>query len=152
MFRQALAILGVTALVFALSASPAVAAPNDGNGNKFVVDETFGPFPVGCGDVEVTIEFVAQFRERQKGRNVFLATFAVKAVYMNGAGETWVFQDRGADRGYLVDGELHIAITGRSGFGNIGRLVLKNPGPGEEIIFQKGQPIVPDLEACERLA
>ena len=153
MLRRVLAIVGAGVLSFSSWAIPAAAAPSDGNGNKEVVDEVFGPFPIGCGDVEVVVEFVAQFREPENGGNVFLNTYIVNSVYTNGDGETWVFTDRGADRGYLVDGELQIAVTGRSGFGNIGRLVVVNPfTPDEEIIFQKGQPIDPDAEACERLA
>lgn len=153
MFRQVFAIAGATALLFTLSVIPAAAAPSDGNGNKEVIDEVFGPFPIGCGDVEVVFEFVVQLRELENGGNVFLNTFIVDNVYTNGEGETWVFRDRGADRGYLVDGDLQVAVTGRSGFGNIGRLIVLNPfTPDEEIIFQKGQPISPDAEACERLA
>lgn len=147
-------VIGLAVSVLVLGFAPVVAAaPNDGNGNKFVVDETFGPFPIGCDDVQVTVDFEAQFMVREHGKNVEVATFNIELMYENGAGDSWVFRDRGADRLYFEDGVMYQAVTGRSGIGNIGRLVFVNPFTvDEEIVFQKGQEIDPDAEACARLA
>lgn len=153
MFRGIFAIVGAVSLSLVVLAGPAAGTPNDGNGNKFVDSGVFGPFPVECedtGDVlELVIDFTVQVRERDNGGNVFVATYIVNEIYSNDAGETWVFIDRGVDRGYLVDGVLHIAVIGRSGFGNIGHLVFLPDGG--DVVFQKGQPVDPRSEACARL-
>ncbi len=153
MFRQIMAILGAVLLSLIVFGGPAGATPSDGNGNKFIESFTFD-FPVDCGDsaLEVILDFTVQVRERENGGNVFLNTYIVDSTYSNDAGETWVFRDRGADRGYLVDGVLNISIIGRSGFGNIGHVIIipQDDAP-PEVIFQKGQPINPDAEACARL-
>lgn len=144
--------LAVMALVVAM-APVATAAPSDGNGHKFVFAGTFGPFEVGCGDVELTVDFVGQFMVKDEGKNVEVATFNIELIYENGAGDSWVFRDRGADRLYFEDGVMYQAVSGRSGIGNIGRLVFVNPfTPDEEVVFEKGQAINPDEEACARLS
>lgn len=153
MLRGILAIIGAVSLLLVVFAGPAAGTPSDGNGNKFVESAVFGPFPVDCGDagddLELVVDFTVQIREPDNGGNVFLSTYIVNEIFSNNAGETWVFIDRGADRGYLVDGVLHIAVIGRSAFGNIGHLVFV-PEQGE-IVFQKGQPVDTQAEACARL-
>jgi hypothetical protein len=147
-----LVLLVAVLVLLVVSAAPASAAPSEGNsGKKLVVDEVFGPFDGPC-DLAVTVYFTAQFRAKENGKNLEVATYNVNVVYENASGDTWTFKDRGADRLYEVDGVEYLSVTGRSGIGNIGHLILENPfTPQEEIVWQRGQMIDPDAEACERL-
>ena len=113
----------VAAIALLLAVVPASAAPNDGNGNQFVVvvDETV---PVDCG-AGGTIEGHAsgwfKGREFQGGgnRNIELTVFHLVLTYTNEDGATFRYIDVGPDHSYIDnDGNFVITITGRPGGSN----------------------------------
>jgi hypothetical protein len=113
----------VAAIALLLAVVPASAAPNDGNGNQFVVvvDETV---PIDCG-AGGTIEGHAsgwfKGREFQGGgnRNIELTVFHLVLTYTNEDGATFRYIDVGPDHSYIDnDGNFVITITGRPGGSN----------------------------------
>lgn len=123
------AALGVLTAA-ALAAGSVSAIPDDGNGGKFVGDltETRG---IDCdGDMAddllfgVTGWFQAQIIGSDDDRVVAVTVFHADNVFTNAAGKTLVFKDRGPDVVYVDDGNLLVAVTGRTQVGNIGRVVL----------------------------
>ncbi len=73
------------------------------------------------------------------------------ATYTNSAGETFVFHDVGPDHYYLENGDLIVAITGRStGSGVIGHVVVNLTTGEVQLIAGKGFGSV-DALACEAL-
>lgn len=135
-----LAVAGVAALSLTTAAG---AIPNDGNGNKTVIQLDFGPFPLTCDSGDVLMvegEGWVQERDLKSQRNVFKANFLLNSTYTNDDGETWTFRDRGPDRVFIVDGVPFLAITGRAGgSGVIGHVVI-NLATGD-VILQAGNPI-----------
>ena len=124
-------------LVFAMLVAPVVlAVPSNGNGNKFVGYYEEFDIPIDCdGDTvaDLTLDIVGWSQGRaftQDGnKNAELTVFHFDLTYTNADGETWIWRDRGPDRLYFVtneDGvaELHIAISGRSGYNIVGHAVL----------------------------
>ena len=87
-----------------------------------------------------------------KNRNIELSVFHFDFVYTNAQGETWIWRDRGPDRYFVVvnvDGvpELHLAITGRSGWNVIGHAVY-NFATGEFVLMAGQQPFGGDIGAA----
>ena len=134
-----------------------LAAPKGGNNSE--VFEWDMSWPVDCGGSELLAELSgwSKFREFKghHNRNISLEVFHLETVYTNDAGDTWVWRDRrragrtradqrdrGPDHYYVVNNELgepevHWAITGRSGWNNIGHVVI-NLETGE-LILSAGQ-------------
>lgn len=143
------AVLAAASLLVAMTAWPAVAAPSEGkSGKKSVVNQVVGPFPVNAGcevDLEVTYYLTEQYMDKAHGKNTQIATFSNRYVYSNPAGETWTHQDRGSNQ-YYEDGT---GVSGRSGFGPIGRVVGDEDG---NIVKQAGRWINIDAEACTQLS
>jgi hypothetical protein len=111
-----------------------VFAPADGNGNKEVV-QVDEDFTVNCDGGEILdANTSGWFQVRSfnpPNRNLELAVFHAVISYTNSAGETFTFRDVGPDRLYMDNGNLIIAITGRStGSGVIGHFVF-NISTGE---------------------
>lgn len=149
--RRVLVLVAVVAMMLA-AALPASATPGDGNGKKIVIDEVNGPFPLGCGDVTVTFHEGIQIRHKATGKNDVVSTFNVEFEFENGSGQTWVFKVRGADRVFEENGRMYLAIAGRSGLGNIGRLLV-DVTDGFDVLSESGHDAAdPFGEACERLA
>jgi hypothetical protein len=137
---------------FLLIVAPlALAAPADGNGNKFAeYFEEYG-IPIFCDAddiVDLTLDFVGWFQGHEfKGRgnrNVDITVYHFDLVYTNALGESWTWRDRGPDRFYYVvnelgDPELHWAITGRSGLNVVGHAVF-NISTGEFVLIAGQQP------------
>ena len=126
----------IFAALLLLAAPLALAAPADGKGNKFVeYYEEYG-IPIFCDADEtpdLTLDIVGWLQGHEfKGKNnpnVELTVYHFDLTYTNALGEQWTWKDRGPDRLYFVtneDGvpELHIAISGRSGYNIIGHVVL----------------------------
>ena len=137
---------------FLLIVAPlALAAPADGNGNKFV--GYFEDYDVGvfCDADEVpdlTLDIVGWFQGRvfrgNGNRNVDITVYHFDFVYTNAQGDMWTWRDRGPDRFYEVvnesgESELHWAITGRSGLNVIGHAVF-NMVTGEFVLIAGQQP------------
>jgi hypothetical protein len=115
--------IAVAAIALLLAIAPAGAAPDDGNGNQFVV-EVDEVFPVDCG-AGGTIEGHAvgwfKGREFQGGgnRNIELIVFHFVVTYTNEDGATFRYIDVGPDHSYIDnDGNFVITITGRPGSSN----------------------------------
>lgn len=148
------AVLAAAATLLAVTAWPAVAAPSEGNsGKKSVVNEVLGPFPVSCDDdveLQVTLYLTEQYMDRAHGKNTQVATFSNRYVYSNAAGETWTHQDRGSNQYYEENGVAVTGVSGRSGFGAIGRIVYAEEP--FEILLEAGRWIDIDAEACARLS
>jgi hypothetical protein len=85
------------------------------------------------------------------GGNLELNVFHLVFTFTNEAGETFVFNDVGPDRVYVKNGELFLAITGRStATGIIGHVVL-NLTRGEPVLVA-GKEFAPlEDQACEAL-
>ena len=148
------AVLAAASTLLAMTAWPAVAAPSEGkSGQKSIVNEVLGPFAVdgGCDvDLEVTYYLTEQYMDKAHGKNTQIATFSNRYVYSNPAGETWTHQDRGSNQYYDEDGVEVTGVSGRSGFGAIGRVVYADEP--FEIFQQAGRWIDIDAEACAQLS
>jgi hypothetical protein len=108
--------------------------PAAGNGNKLVFPFDFD-LQVDCNGEILANKVVGWVQVRvfdqPKNRNVELNVFHSVATYTNSAGETFVFHDVGPDHYYLENGNLIVAITGRStGSSVIGHVVV-NLSTGE---------------------
>ena len=121
-----------------------LAAPKGGNNSE--VFEWGMWWPVDCGGAELLAELSgwSKFREFKgdHNRNISLEVFHLETVYTNDEGDTWVWRDRGPDHYYVVNNEfgepeVHWTITGRSGWNNIGHVVI-NLDTGE-LILSAGQ-------------
>jgi hypothetical protein len=131
-------------------------APANGHGNKqvFLIDETE---PVSCGGgltLSAHAEGWFQIRvfEQPGNRNVELDIFHATITYTNVDGETFRFQDVGPDHYYIEDGNLIVAVTGRSSAsGVIGHFVL-NLDTNEVELIAGNEFGSPDALACEALA
>lgn len=132
-------------------------APADGNGNKsvFTVDFTTNVTCPGSG-VVLSRHNEGWFQVRTfsgtGNRNVELDVFHIVLTFTNAAGETYVFRDVGPDHYYLnKDGDLIIAITGRStGSGVIGHVVI-NLDTGETLLVAGNEFGSARALACEAL-
>ena len=137
--------------------SPALAqAPAPGNGNKLVfpVDEDLPSADCGGGEIlDGHLDGWVQVRSfgQPSNRNVELDIFHLVHTYTNSAGETFAFRDVGPDHYYIEDGNVIVAVTGRSsGSGVIGH-VLINLTTGEvEFVAGKEFGSVEAL-ACQAL-
>lgn len=155
-------------LILALFAPFVLAVPADGNGNKIVFSDS-GSDMIDCdfdgsGDLTLYWEGWVQIKTfgPPKNPNVELNVFHFDSVYTNAQGETWTWRDRGPDRYFEVvndDGELelHMAISGRSGWNVIGHAII-NWATGEFVFATGHQPFggdigvnTPDDFACEML-
>jgi hypothetical protein len=114
----------------AISTQPAsTRVPADGNGNKAVVpidvhEQVFCSSGVVLrADVTGWVQLLTFGQPRN--RNVELDLFHLLITYTTSAGETFVFHDVGPDHYYLDNGELIVAVSGRStGSGVIGHVVI----------------------------
>lgn len=135
--RRLLTLISAVALLVTLLGAGASAAPSDGNGNKSVENiEEFG-IPIFCDgddlqDLWLDVEgFVQEKGFVETSPNEFLAVFHVTETWTNAEGDSWVWRDRGPDRGYVdQNGDFIVTITGRSGVNNIGHVVI-NESTGE---------------------
>lgn len=100
-------------------------APATGNGNKLVFpfDLTLA---VSCGDEPVSLRLIGWVQvhlfDEGNSPNVELDVFHGVLTFTNSAGASFVWRDVGPDRYFLQDGELHLAISGRStASGNLDR-------------------------------
>ncbi len=115
--------IAVAAIALLLAVVPASAAPDDGNGNQFVVvlDDVF---PVDCGAagmIEVHVGGWFKGREFQGGgnRNIDLIVFHLVLTYTNEDGATFRYIDVGPDHSYIdKDGNFVLTVTGRPGSTN----------------------------------
>lgn len=127
-----LSVIALAAMLVVAMASAVSAAPADGNGNKFVVEFEESDIPIFCDEDEVPdlwLDVSGWFQGKEFGgknnRNVELTVFHIDETYTNGDGDTWVWRDRGPDHLYFdKNGDLMIAVTGRSGVNNIGHVVI----------------------------
>ena len=174
--RWRIPLVAVLALLVAVScdqqpvapqADEAVATPlfaPKSNANKFVAEWDFS-FPFECSGGEI-LDYHAwgwgQFMPKKGAVNVEVAVFHFQHLYMNAAGDTFHYLDVGPDHAYMKDGQLYMAVTGRSAASgnldrteiNIGHLVFKLNEFWEpiEIVFVAGKNlgVVDDL-ACDAL-
>lgn len=129
--RRAINIIVGVATVTLMGAPAALAAPDDGEGNKFVdVVENVG-IPVDCdedGTADLWLDEIGFVQGRgfsEENRNVVLIVFHLDLTFTNADGDTWVWRDRGPDRAYVdEDGDFILAVNGRSGSNNIGRYLF----------------------------
>ena len=129
--------------------------PASGNGNKEVFTIS-GNTVITCPNGETLHRnFDGWLQVRTFGgpgnRNVELDVFHLVRTYTNSEGETYVFNDVGPDRYYLdEDGNLILEVSGRSGGGFIGHLVL-NLTTGEVELRVGREFGAPADLACEAL-
>lgn len=113
-------LIAVSAIALVIAVAPAGGAPNDGNGNQFVV-ELDEVFPIDCGaagTIELHVSGWFKGREFQGNgnRNIELVVFHIELTYSNDAGETFTYLDVGPDHSYIdQDGNLVLTVTGRPG-------------------------------------
>jgi hypothetical protein len=115
--------IAVAAIALLVAIAPAGAAPDDGNGNQFVivVDEVV---PIDCGAAGMIEGHAVGWikgREFQGGgnRNIELVVFHLELTYTNDDGATFQYIDVGPDHAYIdKDGNLVLTITGRPGDSN----------------------------------
>ena len=121
-----------------------LAAPKGGNNSE--VFEWDMSWSVDCGGSELMAELSgwSKFRvfKGNHNRNISLEVFHLDTVYTNDVGDTWVWRDRGPDHYFVVNNEfgepeVHWSISGRSGWNNIGHVVI-NLETGE-LILSAGQ-------------
>lgn len=147
-----------------LMAPSALAAPDDGRGNKFVDVVENVDVPVDCdgdGTADLWLDEIGFVQGRgfpEENRNEFLAVFHLDLTFTDADGDSWVWRDRGPDRGYVDDGDFVITVNGRSGVNNIGHLRI-NTATGEIEVEAGRAPFGGDLflespvdEACRSLA
>jgi len=128
--------------------------PAAGNGNKLVFPFAFD-LQADCNGEILANKVVGWVQVRvfdqPKNRNIELDVFHSVATYTNSAGETFVFHDVGPDHYYLEDGNLIVAITGRStGSGVIGHVVV-NLSTGEVELIAGSAFGTVDAIACAAL-
>lgn len=112
--------IAVAALALTVAVAPASGAPDDGNGNQFVVvlDDVF---PVDCGaagaiEVHVAGWFKGKEFHGNGNRNIELTVFHIVLTYTNDDGATFGYIDVGPDHLSVdKDGNLVLTITGRPG-------------------------------------
>ena len=162
-FRNTIAAVGVVVGCVLLAAMPVEASPNDGNGMKLVGSIEFGPVPgPTCDSGEIlTVEgegwvqvFVSPSAD--ESGNLEHAVFHLDLTHSNAAGETWVWNDRGPDRIFLIDGVPFVAITGRAGGSGVIGQVVVNLLTGEVTKVAgtpvgDGGPFAVDAAACDAL-
>ena len=136
------------ALVLVVSPS-AFSVPQDGNGNKFVLNFNLPGDPIDCGPgadgLYRDIFGWLQFLEFQPdgNRNVLLTAAHIDFTYTNMVtGEMFEWRDRGIDLEFDTNEDgasvAYVSFTGRAGFWNIiGRGVI-NLDTGE-VVFEAGQ-------------
>lgn len=134
------------------------------NAHKFVGEWDF-TFPVECSGGEILEWHLwgwGQFMPKKSPNNVEVAVFHIHHLYTNSTGDTFHYLDVGPDHTYMKDGQLYVAITGRSAASgnlerteiNIGHVVMKLNEYWEpvEVIFAAGRNLgVLDDMACEAL-
>ena len=87
----------------------------------------------------------------ESGGNLALNIFHLVFTFTNEEGETFVFNDVGPDRVYVKNGEIFIAITGRSTATGIIGHVVQNLTTGETVL-EAGKEFAPlEEQACEAL-
>jgi hypothetical protein len=144
-------------ILLLLAVPLAIAAPADGNGNKFVAYFEGLDIPILCDadDVpDLTLDVVGWLQGREFGgygdRNAELTVYHFDLTYTNARGETWTWRDRGPDRLYFVrnnetgEPELYVAITGRSGTNIIGHVVF-NLATSEFVLVAGQHPFGGDV-------
>jgi len=124
-------------LALLLVTVPALSAPADGNGKKFVLTFDWLGDEIDCGpesdslvrDVVGWLQFLDLWQDSH--RNDLITEAHLTLTYMNTrTGEMWTFRDRGIDFEYSLtneDGvsEAYVAFAGRAGYWNlIGRGVI----------------------------
>lgn len=121
---------GQSEVISPSDSSPAVAnIPASGNGNKEVFTISNNTV-ISCPNGETlhrNFDGWVQVRTftGSGNPNVELDVWHLIRTYTNSEGETYVFNDVGPDRYYLdEDGNLILEVSGRSGGGFIGHLVL----------------------------
>ena len=164
--RDQVLALAIGVLLLAVVAAPASAAPKEGEtGNKTVTTlniSDIGPIPCEDGDLFLDITGWGQTKsfEGENNRNAFLTVFHTDLTFRNEAtGESWTFQDRGPDKGYIdKDGNFVLTLSGRSsGSGVIGHTVIvewdfANPEIHGNLIYQLPfEPFGLDALACDAL-
>jgi hypothetical protein len=130
--------------------TPAFAPAGNGNKQVFTVDE---PFSTVCPGGAVLAGHLGGWFQVMggSGRNLELNVFHLVFTFTNAGGETFVFRDVGPDRLYVKDGNLFLAITGRSsGSGVIGHVVI-NLTTGEVVLVAGKEFGSPEAVACEHL-
>jgi hypothetical protein len=130
--------------------SPSFAPAPSPSKEVVLVDDDFS---VRCDGGDVLAGHLGGFFQvmGESGGNLALNVFHLVFTFTNEAGETFVFNDVGPDRVYMKNGELFIAITGRStATGIIGHVVL-NLTTGETVL-KAGKAFLPlEEQACEAL-
>lgn len=135
--RRRLILVSAVTLLVTLLGLGAFAAPSDGNGKKSIENIEEFDIPIFCDaddeqDLWLDVEgFVQEKGFTGNSPNEFLAVFHITETWRNGDGDSWVWRDRGPDRGYVdQNGDFIVTITGRSGANNIGHVVI-NESTGE---------------------
>ena len=162
--KRMLAMVAIAAVFVVAVAPAAMSAPSDGSGRKEIVELDEVGIPIFCDEDEVPdlwLDLEGWFQIRffdGRSRSVELDVFHINGTYSNAAGDTWVWRDRGPDHYYLDgDGNLIVAITGRTGLNNIGHVVFNLDS--EEVLLQAGRTpfggelfeVDTDAYACETL-
>ena len=130
--------------------SPAFAPGGNGNKEVFIVDETFTT--VCPNEAVLTGHFGGWFQVMGgSGRNLELNVFHGVITFTNADGETFIFHDVGPDRVYVKDGNIFLAITGRStGSGVIGHVVI-NRSTGDVVLVAGKEFGTAEAVACRAL-
>jgi hypothetical protein len=87
----------------------------------------------------------------ESGGNLALTIFHIVVTFTNEAGETFVFNDVGPDRVYVKNGQLFIAITGRSTGSNVIGHVVQNLTTGETVLEAGKEFGSVEEQACKAL-
>jgi hypothetical protein len=110
-----------------------------------------GPTNINCGTQTIVRNITGWVQVRTfdqpENRNLELDVFHLAFTFTNSAGDEFVWHEVGPDRYYISEGNLFVAIVGRVGGQNIGRLVV-NLATGE-LEFEAGKDVgFPAAQAC----